>query len=81
MDRQLLKHGLSFDILWKEQEVRCDLVELNVFGARISPGLFHWVMALDVLYWNEHEGEIAGCDGFWDFASFSLCSACCQYSQ
>jgi hypothetical protein len=59
MDRQLLKQGFSFDVLWKEVGARCDLVEPNVFGARINLDLFHWVRDLDVLYWNEREDEIA----------------------
>lgn len=52
MDGLLLRQGFSFDILWKEQEGKCLLIELNGFGATSGTGscLFHWIRDRDVLY-------------------------------
>jgi hypothetical protein len=52
MDLLLLKQGFSFDVMWKEDEQRCALIELNGFGARSGCGacLFHWVKDMDVMY-------------------------------
>jgi hypothetical protein len=52
MDLLLLEQGLSFDVMWKVDEQRCALIELNSFGARSGCGacLFHWIKDMDVLY-------------------------------
>jgi hypothetical protein len=52
MDLLLLKQGFSFDVMWKEDEQRCALIELNGFGARSGCGacLFRWIKDMDVMY-------------------------------
>jgi hypothetical protein len=52
MDLLLLEQGFSFDVMWKVDEQRCALIELNNFGARSGCGacLFHWIKDMDVLY-------------------------------
>jgi len=60
MDLLLLEQGFSFDVMWKEDEQRCALIELNGFGARSGCGacLFHWIKDMDVMY-----GRRAATDG------------------
>jgi hypothetical protein len=59
-DLLLLEQGFSFDVMWKWDEQRCALIELNGFGARSGCGacLFHWIKDMDVLY-----GRRAATDG------------------
>lgn len=44
--------GLTFDVLYDEETERCDLIELNTFGARSGCGscLFQWIKDRNVLY-------------------------------
>jgi len=57
-DKLLLEQGFSFDLFYKEETERCELVELNTFGVRSACGscLFQWVKDRKVLY-GEEEGE------------------------
>lgn len=52
MDELLVEQGFSFDVFFDEGSGTCQLVELNVFGARSACGscLFHWVKDRDQLY-------------------------------
>jgi hypothetical protein len=59
LDQLMLKQGFTFDVMWDEEEERCQLIELNSFGARSGCGscLFHWLRDWDVLYgkkWAQH---------------------------
>lgn len=51
-DLLLLEQRFLFDVMWKEDEQRCALIELNSFGAKSECGacLFHWIKNMDVLY-------------------------------
>ena len=51
-DVLFLKQGFTFDILYEDLQNTCELVELNVFGARSPCGscLFHWVKDREVLW-------------------------------
>jgi len=52
VDLLLLEQGFSFDVMWKEDEQRCALIELNGFGAKsgCDSCLFHWIKDMDILY-------------------------------
>lgn len=52
MDALLLRQGFTFDVMWDEEERRCQLIELNSFGTRSGCGtcLFHWLRDGDILY-------------------------------
>ncbi|KAE8446279.1 hypothetical protein EG329_012365 [Mollisiaceae sp. DMI_Dod_QoI] len=60
MDKLLLEQGFSFDVMFEEESGRCELIELNSFGARSGCGscLFHWLKDLDVLYGRSSDGDV-----------------------
>ena len=45
MDGLLLRQGFSFDVLWKEEEGRCEMIKSNGFDATSGTGscLLHWI--------------------------------------
>ncbi len=62
-DALLRRQGFSFDVLFDDEGGRCELVELNGFGARSSCGscLFQWVRDWDVLYGGQGDVEFRVC--------------------
>jgi hypothetical protein len=52
LDQLMSKQGLTFDVMWDEEDERCQLIELNSFGTRSGCGacLFHWLRDGDMLY-------------------------------